>query len=213
MRSVFENRGGKPSERANPFSLMKPKGNGPLEAGARGRGKVDTAAINPRYMLPPRVNERIVHKVKGLGWDKKFAKKILKLKRELFKDDSCFSEEVEGQIFSANFNLKIEGVDVSLTVNKEYAYVHIKKTSEKKRVSKIDELCRIFENHLPGIELKRSRTPLEHTNLYLVTVHGKLYHPKAAERNKKIEEIIKHRKDEKPNATVVDYHVGAIEGC
>jgi len=202
MRSVFDKRGGKSSERANAFSLMKPKGNGPLEAGARGK-----------YMLPPTVDERIVRKVRGLGWDKKFANKILKLKKDLFKDNRCFSEEAEGQIFSANFNLKIDGVDVSLTVNNEYAYVHIKKMSEKKRVPKIDELCRIFEKHLSGIDFKKSRKKPEYSDKHLVVVHGKLHHPEAAERYKKTAEPTKHRKDDEKSASIIDYHVGSMEGC
>ncbi len=203
MRSVFEMRGGKPSERANPFVLMKPNGNGPLEAGSRGNN-----------MLPPKVDDRIVLKIKRLGWDSEFADRVLKLKHNVFKDNRCFSEEIEGQVFSANFNLEVNGVKASLHVSRECAFAHIKTTTDekKKRVPEIDELCNAFKKHLPGMELEKSKIKVEYTDKYLITVEGKLFHPDSAERNKRVAELSKAAKSEDKESTDI-YFVGPMEGC
>lgn len=157
--------------RTNPFSIHKPKGNGPLEAGGRG---------NNSYT---EVEQRIFDKVVGLDWGRKFASKIINLKRDLFKDDKCFSEEEWGQVTSANFKRAINGGRVSLQINQGNTNMRLEIISEKKRVPEIDGICKEFEKHLSGMEFEKERKR-QKDGKYLITVEGRLHHPRLAKPRK-----------------------------
>ncbi len=140
------------------FSLYKPNSNGPLEAGGRGNSHSE-------------VEQRILNQLRWIGWDEKFAEKIVTLKRRVFKDERCYSPTHEGQIESANFELKKDNLKILLCVNRFYVYMNLQSVDGKKRHDEVDKIHRTVKEVLPQMEfvIERSR---QYDGKYLVSMKG-----------------------------------------
>ncbi len=140
------------------FSLYKPNGNGPLEAGGKGNSYSQTEQL-------------VMKQLKWIGWDEKFAEKIVTLKRKVFKDERCYSPTHEGQIESANFELKKDNLKLALVVNRFYVYMNLQSVDGKKRHAEVDEIHKTVKELLPQMEfvIERSR---QDNGKYLVSMKG-----------------------------------------
>jgi|GEM_PF-2521002 len=144
--------------RKGAFSLYKPDGSGPLEAGGRGNSY-------------SRTEQLIMKQLGWIGWDEKFSEKIIALKRKVFKDERCYSPTKEGQIESANFELKKENLSIVLCINKFYVYMNVQSVDGKKRHAAVGELRKIVKDALPQMEtvIERRR---QGDGKYLVIMKG-----------------------------------------
>lgn len=140
MREARLNRGKRKSDRLNSFLLKKPNSNGPLKCGGI-------------PYAPAELNDkRLREEVKRLGWDDKFAKEILNLRRNIFDGGSATSAS-SGQVDSVNLDKKSDVFKVSMNISRWHVVLHANSTSRKKRSEQLDELKRQLDKHLPDMDV------------------------------------------------------------
>ena len=142
--------------------LSKPESEGPLGAKTSPKG----------------IENRIFEDLKWFGWDEKFIKSVIEIKRNLFREDECFSRETEGQLDAVNLHKKINGMSVSLTINRFFAYFSIISVSSARKHKSTDEICDVIRELLPEMQLTITEKKLEDIDGFSIHVEGNIQREK-----------------------------------
>ncbi len=129
------------------------------------------------------VESRILNELKWFGWKEDFGKNIVEIKRRLFKENDCFSGPVGGQLEAINLRKKINGITVSLTINRFFAYFSVISISGARKHRSVNEICDVIRELLPEMQLTITEKKLEDMDGFSVCAEGNIQREKKEKRD------------------------------